>query len=108
MEAVAWRCVATGEIIGPADHAHRMACGQDPAAYAAVAPSAPAPGAGVPAAEGGDAPSVDPAAFTHRQLVRMAKDLGLDGSGGKADIAGRIAGLADQSAVAAAVAALAT
>ena len=101
MEAVAWRCVATGEIIGPADHAHRMACGQDPAAYAAVAPSAPAPGAGVPAAEGGDAPSVDPAAFTHRQLVRMAKDLGLDGSGGKA-------GLADQSAVAAAVAALAT
>ena len=45
MEAVAWRCVATGEIIGPADHAHRMACGQDPAAYAAVAPSAPAPGA---------------------------------------------------------------
>ena len=74
MEAVAWRCVATGEIIGG----------------------------------GGEAPSVDPAAFTHRQLVRMAKDLGLDGSGGKADIAGRIAGLADQSAVAAAVAALAT
>lgn len=81
---IAWRCLTTGDVIGPADHDHRLACGQDPDGFE------PIDGAAVGDAGAALVPGVDPQDYTHRQLSAAAKALGLDAVGSKADIASRI------------------